>query len=135
MIPPGGSDIICSGIPHTSLSGILTAVVLPEFTDDVEKSVFRDIAENIGAAISRLDSDTVSRKFQYAVENLPNTVSFISSDFVYLYVNKRYKTLFGMSVDDVRGSYAGDFFDKDEFDNRILRCLRNAGTENRLIPA
>jgi|GEM_PF-5812439 len=106
-------------------SGILTVTLSGELENNEEIELFTDVAADLGFILHHMAVAEKARRYNFIVQTLPQTFSFLSTDFVYLSVNEVYTKLFDIPLDQIVGRNVADFFSREEFENHIRPKLND----------
>lgn len=105
--------------------GIISVSVPAEFSSDLEEQeLFYDIAQDVSAALHKIEVNRQLHLFQNIVQMTPNPMSCIAQDYIYQSVNNAYAQFHGVPVEDIIGHKLTDFIDEQLFESEIKQhCL------------
>ncbi len=95
--------------------------------DQEEQALFTEVAEDIAFALNKIKTDIRLYQLDHIVSTIPQPMSLISSDYLYLTVNRFYTQLYRKPVEDIIGHTPGDLLGQAVFEAeikpRLDRCL------------
>ena len=148
----GGFGALCVRLKDCSMTYGIMSISLPisALNDQEEKDLFRELAGDIGYALSNIEIEERRHKaerelsesenlYRTLVENIPQKIFMKDTKFRWLKINKNMARDLGIEPDEAYGKVDRDFFPKelaDKYrsdDKRILKTRNTETLEERYL--
>jgi len=108
--------------------GILSVSVSKAYANDTEEQdLFSEVAGDLSFALYKIEQEGITHYLNEIVSTSPQPMTFVSSDYRFLAVNKAYSEHCGKSPGQILGHTLADIFGQNVFETKIKprleRCL------------